>query len=389
MTTPHAWLDDVRPNPYADQLAVGFRKLRFVRPLEHEYRQFFLEQSFDLKRIVLLLSLPMWLAFAVLDFQLVSTAERWWMLAVRVVVLVLLVICGGLVLQRRHVHLLEPLSQACVAALGLGAAAVVAIAHRVDPSFPYEGLLLVCMAAYFVVGLRLGEALLVAVLVLSVYVALELWAGLPPARLANNLLFLVCGNLLGAVGGYLVEYKSREHFLVSRLMRVLADHDSLTGLHNRRSFNRQLERVWRQAQRESRPLALLLCDVDHFKAYNDLYGHQRGDVALQRVAGVLEDAARRPLDMAVRLGGEEFAVLLYGTPEEEARQHAERIRAAVQALAVPHEGSSTGAVLTLSIGLACLAPEADSPIAHLYALYEHADRALYQAKAFGRNQVVA
>jgi diguanylate cyclase (GGDEF)-like protein len=389
VSTLNAWLDEVRPNPYADQLALGFRQLRFVRPLEQEYRNFFLEQTFDLKRIALLLGLPIWLAFAFLDFHLIASSERWWMLAVRLGVLVLLVVCGLLILQRRHVHLLVPLSLVCVGALGIGAAAVVAIAHRVDPSFPYEGLLLVCMAAYFVVGLRLGEALLVSVLILVAYVALELWAGLPWPRLVNNLLFLVFGNLVGAVGCYLLEFKSREHFLVSRLMRMLAEHDSLTGLHNRRSFNRQLERVWRQAQREGLPLALLLCDVDHFKAYNDLYGHQGGDQALQRVAEVLEDAARRPLDMAVRLGGEEFAVLLYGTPEAEARQCAENVRAALERLAIRHEGSQVAEVLTMSIGLACIAPGSDTPLGQLYELYEHADRALYEAKAFGRNQVVA
>ncbi|MDT9110825.1 GGDEF domain-containing protein, partial [Escherichia coli] len=92
------------------------------------------------------------------------------------------------------------------------------------------------------------------------------------------------------VGCYLLEYKSREHFLVSRLMRLLADHDSLTGLHNRRSFNRQFERLWRQAQRNDQAIALLLCDIDHFKAYNDCYGHQAGDRALQRVGAMIEQA---------------------------------------------------------------------------------------------------
>ena len=239
MSTLNAWLDEVRPNPYADQLALGFRQLRFVRPLEQEYRNFFLEQTFDLKRIALLLGLPIWLAFAFLDFHLIASSERWWMLAVRLGVLVLLVVCGLLILQRRHAPAgaAEPGVCQCAGHRRGGGGG-----HRPPgrPVIPYEGLLLVCMAAYFVVGLRLGEALLVSVLILVAYVALELWAGLPWPRLVNNLLFLVFGNLVGAVGCYLLEFKSREHFLISRLMRVLAEHDSLTGLHNRRSFNRQL-----------------------------------------------------------------------------------------------------------------------------------------------------
>lgn len=236
----------------------------------------------------------------------------------RLGVLVLLLVCGCLIMLRRHIQLMVPLSIACVLALGVGAAAVVGLAHRADPGYPYEGLLLVSFAAYFLAGLRLSQALSCALVVLLAYLGFEWWAG-TQEPLGNNLLFLLFGNLIGAVGCYLLEFKSREHFLISRLLRVMADHDSLTGLHNRRSFNQHLDRLWRQAQREQKTLALLLCDVDHFKAYNDRYGHQAGDAVLQRIGAVFEANARRPLDMAVRLGGEEFALLLYGANEHEAR----------------------------------------------------------------------
>ncbi|MCL6688415.1 diguanylate cyclase (GGDEF) domain-containing protein [Pseudomonas citronellolis] len=382
----HAWLDDVRANPYAEQLARGFRRLRFDAPVEGEYRAYLLEDNFALKCSALGFAVLAWLALAAIDLLLIPGPEHWSMLAVRAAVLVLLVVCGGLILQRRFVRLVVPLSLACILAVGIGAAVVVGIAHRVDPGYPYEGLLLVSMAAYFLVGLRFSEALGSASLILLAYLGCELYAGLAPAKLLNNLVFLLLGNLVGAVGCYLLEYKSREHFLVSRLMRQMADHDALTGLHNRRSFDRQLERLWRQAQRDGTPLSLLLCDVDHFKAYNDRYGHQAGDEVLRRIGKALAASARRPLDMAVRLGGEEFAVLLYGTDLDEARHRAEVLRQAVQGLGISHEGSSTAAEVTLSIGVSCLKP--DMPLA-LQAIYAHADRALYEAKAFGRNQVVA
>ncbi|WP_160287902.1 GGDEF domain-containing protein [Pseudomonas knackmussii] len=382
----HAWLDDVHSNPYAEQLSRGFRRLRFASALESEYRSYLLEDNFELKCSALGFAMFAWLALAAVDFLLIPGAEHWTMLAVRGVVLVLLIVCGGLILHRRFVRLMVPLSIACILAVGIGAAAVVGIAHRVDPGYPYEGLLVVSMAAYFLVGLRFSEALGSATLILLAYLGCELYAGLPPTKLLNNLVFLLLGNLVGAVGCYLLEYKSREHFLVSRLMRVMAEHDPLTGLRNRRSFDRQLERLWRQSQRDETPMALLLCDVDHFKAYNDRYGHQAGDQALQRIAGALQDSARRPLDMAVRLGGEEFAVLLYGADGDEARQRAEVLRQAVQGLGIPHEGSSTAAEVTLSIGISCLVPGTS---VGLQAIYAHADRALYEAKAFGRNQVVA
>ncbi|NQD95771.1 GGDEF domain-containing protein, partial [Pseudomonas sp. CrR25] len=345
-----------------------------------------LEDSYDLKLIALSVGVAIWLAFAGLDFLAVPGRDVWWMLAVRLLVFAVLAACGWLMLQRERVHLLLPLSVACILSLGVGAALVVGIAHRVDPNYPYEALLLVSMAAYFLVGLRLSEALACALVILLAYIGVELWVGLPASRLLNNVMFLLFGNLLGAVGCYLLEYKSREHFLISRLMRVLADHDSLTGLHNRRSFNRQFDRLCRQAQRERLVLALLLCDIDHFKAYNDRYGHQAGDRVLERVGSLLQGAARRPLDMAVRLGGEEFAVLLYDIGEAEARQRAEVLRADLEQLDIPHECSDTARMLTMSIGVACICPGEGGEMAQLYA---HADRALYEAKAFGRNQVVA
>lgn len=386
MPQQQSWLDDVRSNAYAEQLSRGFRRLRFEPDLETQYRHYLLEDSFDLKRTALTIGVLIWLALAAIDFLLIRSPEHWQLLAVRIGVLVLLTVCGALILQRRHIHLLVPLSLACILSVGIGAAAVAGIAHRVDQSYPYEGLLLVSMAAYFLIGLRFAEAVGCAFVILLAYVGFELYAGLPLPKLISNVVFLLFGNLVGAVGCYLLDYKSRQHFLISRLLKVMAEHDSLTGLHNRRSFNRQLERLWRQAQRESVGLALLLCDVDHFKAYNDRYGHQAGDGVLQRIGEVLMASARRPLDMAVRLGGEEFAVLLYGASEREARERAEVLREAVQKLGIAHEGSLTADEVTLSIGVSCLWPETGHP---LRSIYEHADRALYEAKAFGRNQVVA
>lgn len=380
-----AWLDEVRHNPYAEQLLAGFRRLRFARALEKEYRQAQQHESLRLVRITLLVGGFLWLLFAMLDHALIGTGERWWMTLVRAVVMAVLLASGAALLRRRRMELLEPLTLLCIGAMGVGAGLVVAIAHRVDQNFPYEGLMLISMAAFFLTGLRLRQALGVTAVVVLTYGMAEAWAGLPLPRLLNNLLFLLSGAFVGTVGCYLLEYKSREQFLTTRLIQLLADRDGLTGLYNRRSFDRQLQVLWRQAQRDGEQLSLLLVDVDHFKAYNDAYGHQAGDLALQQLARLLEARARRPFDMAVRLGGEEFAVLLYGTPSEEARLLGEGLREALQALAIEHRGSSTAAVLTLSAGLACLRP---ATVPELAQLYERADRALYLAKANGRNQLV-
>lgn len=384
MPKDQAWLDEVRPSPYADQLSQGFRRLRFSQALEREYRASILEESFELKRIALSVAAVIWLALTVFDMAVVPDSHVSWVIAIRVLALAVLLVCAFFIVQRRYRHLWLPLSMTCILVLGVGAAMIVGVAHRADPDYPYEGLMLVSMAAYFLVGLRLSEAVVCSLVVLLAYVLAELAAGLPVPKLLNNVLLLTFGNLIGGVGCYLLEHKSREYFLVSRLMRLLAYHDSLTGLHNRRSFNRQFERLWRQAQREGKSLALLLCDIDHFKAYNDSYGHQVGDVALQHVGALIQQAARRPLDMGVRLGGEEFALLLFDIAADEAVRRAEALRQALEQAGISHRESASGKVLTMSVGVAWLRPDSQPQLSQLY---EQADRALYQAKASGRNQV--
>ncbi|CAJ0819177.1 hypothetical protein LMG19087_03679 [Ralstonia wenshanensis] len=164
---------------------------------------------------------------------------------------------------------------------------------------------------------------------------------------------------------------------------LLARTDGLTGLNNRRSFAEVLDREWRRARRARSVFSLLFVDVDRFKSYNDTYGHQAGDDALTAVARCIGENIRRPSDTAARYGGEEFVVLLPDTPEEGAAQIAERIRAAIDGLALEHASSEYGHV-TASIGLASWTPEKEGEPT---AVIKAADEALYYAKATGRNKV--
>ncbi len=161
--------------------------------------------------------------------------------------------------------------------------------------------------------------------------------------------------------------------------------DGLTGIPNRRYFDNCLEHEMSHARRRSHPLALLYIDIDFFKRYNDRYGHQGGDDALQKVAQVIASMARRDTDVAARLGGEEFAILLPDTTAENARLIAEALLLAVANLAISHEKSEVANHITLSIGVASLSPGVDDSASGLLAL---ADKALYRAKSEGRNRVV-
>jgi diguanylate cyclase (GGDEF)-like protein len=169
-----------------------------------------------------------------------------------------------------------------------------------------------------------------------------------------------------------------------RLAR-LSHQDGLTGLANRRRFDLDLMRELGRARRERRALSVVLADVDHFKAFNDLYGHPAGDECLRKIAGALQTACRRPLDTAARYGGEEFALILPDTTEDAARDRAVEAMRAVAALEIPHRGPGSFGIVTISLGVSGCVPEADIVVD---TLVERADRALYAAKHAGRNTVV-
>jgi diguanylate cyclase (GGDEF)-like protein len=170
--------------------------------------------------------------------------------------------------------------------------------------------------------------------------------------------------------------------------RRLSDHlnrDALTGIHNRRMFDQHIKRLWQQGVRERRPLGLLIVDIDHFKNYNDSLGHQKGDECLALIANVLSGGARRPLDVAVRYGGEEFAVLLYGADRAMIEELAEFLRVQVMGAAISHPASPVHRLVTVSIGGACVEPREGRS---QYGFIQLADEALYEAKELGRNRSV-
>jgi diguanylate cyclase (GGDEF)-like protein/PAS domain S-box-containing protein len=167
----------------------------------------------------------------------------------------------------------------------------------------------------------------------------------------------------------------------------IAHQDALTGLANRRRFDETLGLEWRRTWRGVKPLSLVLADVDSFKLFNDRYGHPAGDACLQRVAEVLARSARRSSDVAARYGGEELAMVLPCTDFAGAEKVAEDLRAAIQALGIPHEGNAAHGVVTVSIGVATAHPPGAADMGSPADLVAAADRMLYEAKRAGRNRV--
>ncbi len=182
----------------------------------------------------------------------------------------------------------------------------------------------------------------------------------------------------------LIQRQDGELRKANEKLHRLSHTDDLTGLANRRQFDTLLYREWQRALRHKEWLTVLMIDIDHFKAYNDEYGHQMGDETLHEVAQALRGAARRGADVVARYGGEEFIVLVTETDAEAARQIAEETREAVEDLKIPHAKSPTSDYITVSIGYACTVP---GPAASAEELIGSADCHLYAAKREGRNQV--
>jgi diguanylate cyclase (GGDEF)-like protein len=178
---------------------------------------------------------------------------------------------------------------------------------------------------------------------------------------------------------------SRDLASANRELEKLSRQDGLTGIANRRYFDSYLVTEVRRGARERQPLSLILSDVDHFKAFNDCYGHQAGDDCLRRVATALSLAGRRPADLAARYGGEEFAIVLPGTVLEGAVDVAQAVSRVIDGLAIPHARSAVDKKVTLSQGIVSLVPEKETSSEDLI---QRADQALYLAKQQGRNRYV-
>ncbi|MCP8967232.1 diguanylate cyclase [Ectobacillus ponti] len=167
-------------------------------------------------------------------------------------------------------------------------------------------------------------------------------------------------------------------------LKELSARDGLTGIYNRRYFDEVLEQEWSRSGRNARPLSLILFDIDHFKLYNDHYGHQQGDACLQQAAQAMQQSVQRAVDMGARYGGEEFVLILPDTNLQGAMLVAERVREKLESLQIPHARSPVSSVVTGSFGVASLVPEDAATAQELLA---QADRALYLAKRSGRNRV--
>jgi diguanylate cyclase (GGDEF)-like protein len=240
------------------------------------------------------------------------------------------------------------------------------------------------LGPFFFLGLSFRTAIVaVALTVSSYFVSATIFEMTVPTLLRSCLLLIVAAAGC-AIAARQLEKWSRKSFLESHLLTTQAHYDALTGLKNRRVFDEHLSRVWQQAVDDRRTIAILLIDVDHFKAFNDSYGHQAGDRALKGIARTLRSLVSRPLDLLARYGGEEFVVILFDVNARGAEALANRMRGAVSERAISNRTPKAGTAVTISIGVAVVQPSRDRQPDGALQL---ADQALYEAKVRGRNRV--
>jgi len=372
-------------SPHALQLERGFAGLRFDAPLEREFRTLFRAESLPQIRRNLWIALIIVVGFSLMTHLVLEPAVNRLMNEIRVVMFGPILIFGLVLVRSGLYQRYYPLAcQILAPVFGAGVAVLAVIAARHGVNL-VATVVIMTIFIYFMLGMLFHAALVSALLVAVSYVVAAVVAGLGAAAVLVDVGILVSANVIGAMVCYTLERATRTSYLEEQLLIETASRDGLTGIHNRRYFDDHMDRIWLQAIREQAPLALLLIDIDHFKAYNDHCGHQAGDECLRRVAGSLKRTARRPLDVTARYGGEEFAIVLFDTRRDHVEELARRIQAGIESLGIEHPASPQGGRLTVSIGAACVQPM--NGRSH-FGFIQLADEALYAAKERGRNCVV-
>jgi len=363
---------------------MGFGSLRFSDYLEAEFREVYKDENLQKTRLVLgLCTIVVVVITLVSVTSMTPDSDLLGRFGFTLMMPILLAALAASYFRQRFVY--QTLLALSALTVGVTGSIIDVQASLAGQGYFFAGQVGWIFIVWSMLGLLFSTAAGLCAVVSLVYLGSAVYVGLPPQQLFFEGFMLLNVNLLGGYSCYTIEFGSRRTFLESRILNQLAERDGLTGLYNRRAFDQQFERIWRQSRRDGSPLTIMLIDIDHFKAYNDLYGHQAGDDALKQVARVIAGCVQRPLDVAARYGGEEFALVLYGPATDYVTDLPELLREDVLQLGVAHEGTSDAALLTVSVGVAVVNPETGRSIA---GAIQMADEALYQAKEDGRNRVV-
>ena len=373
---------------YQRQQDRGFRLLKFNDPLEAEYQAQLLGKGLSQLRFALVVGGLLGFAVPAMDYVFGGPGFSNDSIVLRAI-LVQPVVC--IMLAATFIRSLRPFLMALGIVASLASAASVlfldTLAETLSIASALPAYILITFFTYLFIGLRFWPALTTGALAFVMYVGAGLYLGQDSGALLYGATLLAVANLIAATGLYNIDYNRRMSFLREGELRFRASQDPLTGIANRGAFEDYFERAWKHCAREQIPIAIAMIDIDHFKEYNDHYGHPAGDQCLRAIAPIIEDSSQRPLDFAARYGGEEFVLLLPGCNTRRAKDILDDLRRNVIASVIEHSASPTSALLTVSAGVSSLMPK--TGVDDRDELVRLADDALYKAKSEGRNRVVA
>lgn len=356
------------------------------KAMDKEFRRYYSDRMLPVARAGISLGLVLVVAVIILDAFMMPRAfvEQAFLLRIMTMVIPLSAVLAATFLFKQRPWL--PYLVALVAFLvGVSTLVVGAIAVRTGTQMVLWGAIYTTFNVYLVLGLTLRQSVFAGWPIFLFYVCMGFVLGAPMQKLGYGMLFLGFSNLIGTYASYLLERDAREIFDSKRELMRLARTDGLTGLFNRRAFDQHLRQIWKQAQRDDKHIAVVVADIDHFKLYNDCYGHQKGDECIKEVAEVLAASVGRPLDIVARYGGEEYVIVLYDPTVSFLESFSRGLCQKVVDLDIEHKASEAITKVSLSIGAAIT-----EAAGHVTAdqLIRQADDALYEAKSQGRNRAV-
>ncbi len=370
----------------ARQLQDGFPWLKFRPELEPGFGEAHFQRTLPFVRGALYIGLTLMILFFAIG--VISGRPVDWLASFVRFGLLAPVFIAAIVASHlpRHRHAFRTLVVMTALTVGVGYVVLLLTGPEEALRAGFSGLPVVIAFIYFALGIFMQTAMVIVLVVTVSYVFGALLVGVPADQVAHNMGLLIVANFVCGIGSYMLEHALRSAYLEALILAEMVERDGLTGLYNRRAFDKYLTQAWDVGRRQKKPIAVMMTDLDHFKAYNDKHGHQAGDQCLQRVAGIVSAAARRPLDFAGRYGGEEFILVFFNANLKGVTRIAEMLRRNVQALRIAHRASPTAPVVTISIGVAVVEPweTSHSPA----GVVQLADQALYRSKQEGRNRVV-
>jgi len=354
--------------------------------LDQEFRRYHTSRSLPAARAAIVIGMVLVIAICVLDMlgKPQVFVEQAVSLRIMLMLIPMSVVLGATFLARKQSWL--PYLIAFGALLvGLSALMVGVISMRLGGPLIYLGVIFTTFNIYLVLGLTLRQSVATGWSIFLAYIGFGFVFGAPLLEMAYGVLILGFSNVIGSYASLLLERSARENFDNKREFMRLTRTDGLTGLFNRRAFDQHLRQLWSQARRDDKKIAVIVADIDHFKLYNDCYGHRMGDDCIKAVADALAESVSRPLDIVARYGGEEYVIVLYDPTANFLESFARDLCQKVVDVDIEHKASETAPNVSLSIGAAIT-----EAAGHVTAdqLIRQADDALYEAKNQGRNQAI-